>query len=292
MRLGVLVLQTDPWRESVPLWQRLDALGVDTAYVADHLTHPTMAGQWLADGWTTLAAAAVVTDRIRLGTLVASAAVRTPTTLARTAATLQDLSGGRLVLGVGAGSPIDAAADRGVTPATRELTDRFVEVVGGVRALWSGQPDWVGAQVAASGVETAPFAAGTTAPPLVVAAHGPRGFAVVAEHADGWTTYGGPANVSLGGDAFWDVLAEQSRGVDAACERVGRDPSGLTRSVLLGYGPDRPVSSVTAFADCVARAEARRFDEVVFYWPYGEPGSRFWADPEVVAAAVTAVRAG
>ena len=87
-------------------------------------------------------------------------------------------------------------------------------------------------------------------------------------------------------------MGEQSRGVDAACERVGRDPSGLTRSVLLGYGPDRPMSSVAAFADCLARAEAGGFDEVVFYWPYGEPGNRFWADPEVVAAAVTAVRAG
>jgi alkanesulfonate monooxygenase SsuD/methylene tetrahydromethanopterin reductase-like flavin-dependent oxidoreductase (luciferase family) len=291
MKIGTIVLQTS-WPQNRSAFLRAEELGIDTAYVADHLTHPTMAGQWLADGWTTLAAAAVMTDRIRLGTLVASAAVRTPTTLARTAATLQDLSGGRLVLGVGAGSPIDAAADRGVTPATKELTERFAEVIGGVRALWSGQPDWVGAQVAASGVETAPFAAGTAAPPLVVAAHGPRGFAVVAEHADGWTTYGGPANVGLGGDAFWDVLGEQSRGVDAACERMGRDPSGLTRSVLLGYGPDRPVSSVTAFADCVARAQAGGFDEVVFYWPHGGPGSRFWADPEVVAAAVTAVRGG
>jgi alkanesulfonate monooxygenase SsuD/methylene tetrahydromethanopterin reductase-like flavin-dependent oxidoreductase (luciferase family) len=291
MKIGTIVLQTG-WQQNRSAFVRAEELGIDTAYVADHLTHPTMAGQWLADGWTTLAAAAVATERIRLGTLVASAAVRTPTMLARTSATLQDLSGGRLVLGIGAGSPIDAAADRGVTPTTRELTERFAEVVGGLRALWSGEPDWTGTQVAASGVQTAPLAAGTTAPPLVVAAHGPRGFAVVAEHADGWTTYGGPANVSLGGDAFWDVLGEQARGVDAACERVGRDPGGLTRSVLLGYGPDRPMSSVAAFADCLARAESGGFDEVVFYWPYGKPGSRFGADPEVVSEAVTTFRAG
>ena len=76
MRVGVLVLQEQPWREARHTWQLLDELGVDTGYVADHLTHEHVAGRWWGDGYTTLAAAAGVTSRLRLGTLVASAAVR------------------------------------------------------------------------------------------------------------------------------------------------------------------------------------------------------------------------
>ena len=122
----------------------------------------------------------------------------------------------------------------------------------------------------------------------MIAAHGPRGFRLVAEHGDGWTTYGGPANVQLAGDDFWRALVQQGRGVDEACERIGRDPSTLRRSVLLGYGPDRPLESVAAFEDKVERARAAGFDELVVYWPYGEPGGRFWADPEVMEEAVAA----
>jgi len=289
MKIGTIIIQST-WDSNRAVFTRAEELGIDTAYVADHLTHPTVAGQWLADGWTTLAAAAVSTERIRLGSLVASAAVRNPTTLARAAATLQDISGGRIVLGVGAGSPIDAAADRGVTPTTRQLTERFAEVVGGIKANWAGERDWTGEHVAAQGLETAPLAPGLPAPRLVVAAHGPRGYGVVAKYADGWTTYAGPANLALGGDALWVALEEQSRGVDAACERISRNPSELTRSVLLGYGPDRPMESVAAFTECLARAGAAGFDEVVFYWPYGNPGTRFWADLDVVADAVAAAR--
>lgn len=290
MKIGTIIIQST-WESNRAAFTGAEELGIDTAYVADHLTHPTIAEQWLADGWTTLAAAAVSTKRIGLGSLVASAAVRNPTTLARAAATLQDISGGRIVLGVGAGTAIDAAADRGVTPTTKQLSERFAEVVGGVRANWAGERDWSGDHVAASGLETAPLAPGLLPPKLVVAAHGPRGFALVAQHADGWTTYAGPANLGLGGDELWVALEEQARGVDAACERLGRDPGELTRSILVGYGPDRPLESVAAFTDCLARAEAAGFDELVFYWPYGDPGSRYWADADVIAESVAAARA-
>ena len=67
--------------------------GTTSPYVADHLTHPSIAGRWLADGFAVLAAAATVTTRIDLGTLVASAVIRNPVTLARAAATVDDISG-------------------------------------------------------------------------------------------------------------------------------------------------------------------------------------------------------
>ena len=67
MRLGVVVMQTRPWRQLAADFRLVEELGYDAAYVYDHLTHPTAAGGWLADGFTTLAAAAGVTDRIDLG---------------------------------------------------------------------------------------------------------------------------------------------------------------------------------------------------------------------------------
>jgi len=286
VRLGVLVLQTDPWRESVPLWQRLDALGVDTAYVADHLTHPTVAGMWWADPWTTLAAVAGVTQRVRLGTLVASAAVRSPTVLARTAATLQDVSDGRFVLGLGMGVPADVLADRGAAESPAQMFARYRDVVLGVRALWRGEPTHEGRRVSFSGVEPLPHAPGRAAPPLVLAAHGPQGLALVAREGDGWTTYGGPAVPGLDREAYWRVVREQAAAMDAVCERQGRDPSTLQRSVLLGYAGYRPLESVEVFLDEVGRATDAGFDEVAFYWPSGPPGSRFWADDPVVGEAV------
>ena len=116
VRVGTIILQTQPWSGMAEAFRTAEQIGYDVAYVADHLTHPSIAGRWLADGFTVLAAAATVTTRIDLGTLVASAVIRNPVTLARAAATVDDISGGRLVLGLGAGTAGDAVADRGSAP--------------------------------------------------------------------------------------------------------------------------------------------------------------------------------
>lgn len=129
MRLGVVLPQVRPWAE----WSRdlleLEAMGYDVAYVYDHLTHPTAPGQWLADGFATLTAAAAVTERIGLGTLVASATLHSPVGLARRAGTVQDVSGGRFVLGLGAGSPVCALADRGETVTPAQMFSRLRDTV-------------------------------------------------------------------------------------------------------------------------------------------------------------------
>jgi len=73
----------------------------------------------------------------------------------------------------------------------------------------------------------------------------------------------------------------------AACERTHRDPTTLRRSLLLGFRPLRPTESVGSFLDAVERAGHAGFDEVVVYWPDGEPGDRFWSDTEVHAEALS-----
>ena len=272
-------------------WREIEAAGVDVGYAWDHLTHPTAAGRWMADGWTVLAAAAEATTTIRLGPLVAAAAIRTPVTLARAAATLHDVSGGRSVLGLGAGNPRDAVADRDESLSPGELFARLAEVVRGLRAVWSGETSYRGTHVAFAGLETTPLAPGTTSPPpLVLAAHGPRAIDLAAREADGWNTFGGLSVAGKGADELWALLREQQASVTAACERVGRDPSTLRRSALVGFGAYNPLQSEQALVDTVGRAQDEGFDEVDVYWPSTDRENRWYGDRDVASAAVAAVR--
>lgn len=219
---------------------------------------------------------------------MASAAARSPVWLARVSATLNDISGGRFVLGLGAGLPEDAEAESGRRATPEELGSRLRDVVPAVRALWGGATSFEGHTVRFSGVTPAPHAHGRSAPTLVVAAHGPRGIDLAARHADGWTTYG-----ATGADrrTFWATVAGQAAQLDEACVRHGRDPGDISRSVLVGYAAYRPLETVDSFVEDVERAEATGVDEVIFYWPTNGPGSAFSGDPEVVGAAVAAVLA-
>lgn len=281
MRLATIHLQTIPWQHLAGELARAEAAGVDACYVADHLTHPTLPDAFLADAWATLGAAAVSTSTIELGTLVASAGFRSPLPLARAAATVQQLSGDRFVLGLGAGSPLDVAAGLHVEVTAGELARRLEATVAELDRIFQGtQP----------GVDTLPVAPGLRRPFLMLAAHGPRGFNLVARHADGWSTYGGAAGVSLAEDPYWELLKRQRDSVGSACARAGRDPAALRHSLLLGYGTVRPLESVRVFSECLERAEAGGFDELVVYWPRGHEGTRFWADPDVFAECL-AVRA-
>jgi len=289
MRLGLVMPQTRPWREAAVEFTWAEEAGYDVAYVYDHLTHPTAAGGWLADGFTTLAAAAGVTTTIELGTLVASATLHSPVALARLAATVDDVSGGRLVLGLGAGSPRCAVADRGEDPTPGEMHRRLVDVVEGLDAVLDGATEWQGATRSFGGLETTGLPPGATRPYLLLAAHGPRTLELAARHADGWNTYGGPGSSLAGTEEYWAAVEQQAAGMTQACERVGRDPAGLRRSLLVGYGEVRPTASVAAYVEVAERAQVLGFDELVVYGP-GGPGEQFTSDPDVHVGAITRIK--
>jgi alkanesulfonate monooxygenase SsuD/methylene tetrahydromethanopterin reductase-like flavin-dependent oxidoreductase (luciferase family) len=290
MRLGVVITQIRPWRQLSRDFAWAEEVGYDAAYVYDHLTHPTAPGQWLADGFTTLGALAASTSRLELGTLVASATMHSPVSLARRAGTVQDVSGGRFVLGLGAGSPREAMADRGETVTPRQMFAQLEDLVVGLDAVWQGATEWSGATRSFAGLQTLPLPDGATRPFLLLAAHGPKAMALAARHADGWNTYGGPASVELAPDEYWSVVREQAERFGQACEQAGRDPGDLRRSLLLGYGTVRPTSSVAAYVDAVGRAEELGFDEVVVYGPFGEPEDRFWSEPDIHLEALARLR--
>ena len=285
MRSGVIVLQVEPWSTLRETFRVLDDSPADVAYTADHLSHPRMAGRWLADGPSLLGAAAATTLRIELGTLVSSTAFRSPVTIARAAATLSDVSGGRFVLGLGSGSAHDVAVDSPPGRPAAEphvLSRRLAETVAALDALWRGAKSADGDHVGFSHAVTAPLAPGSPRPFVLVAGHGPRSWDLVARYADGWSSYGGPASVRLAPEDFWALVTEQSRHVDEHCRRVERDPAQLRRSLLLGYGTVRPLASVAAYVEAAERAREAGYDELVVYWPDKDPSSDFAGDPEVL----------
>ncbi len=291
MRIGALVLQTRPWDDFAAVCRQVERFGFDVIYVGDHLTHPAVPGRWLADGWTLLAAAATVTDRLELGTLVSSTAIRHPVPLARAAATVNDISGGRVVLGLGAGTAHDAAADRGEALPLGRLSSRFAQTVEALAALWDGASEWRGDEAGFSGLQTLPLPPGTPRPFLMLAAHGPRGFDLVARHADGWNTIGGTAwSGGLDAEQYWSLLRRQATDVGAACEREGRDVAQVRRSLLLGFGPVRPGDDVRGYVEAAERASEAGFDELVLPWPDGKPGDPFWAQTATFEQAVSAIR--
>ena len=186
--------------------------------------------------------------------------------------TVQDISGGRLVLGVGLGAPDCERADRGALSTLGTMADRFADVVHGYLAAAGGATEWQGATMSFSGLQSAPAPEGVVPPELLVAAHGPRALALAVAVADTWNTYGGPASTHLDDDEYWDLLAAQAARFNAECGKASRDPATVRRSVLLGFGRVRPTSSVGAFLDAAARAEALGFDEMVVYAPPSSAG--------------------
>lgn len=261
-----MIPQAGPGADVLERMKWAEASGFDVAYVYDHLTHPTLPGQWLADAFTTLGAAAVSTERIELGTLVASATLHSPVALARRAATVQDLSGGRMVLGLGAGARFCAVADRDEEPTPGEMHARWRDVALGALKVWEGATEWTGSTRAFRGLETTGLPEGVERPFLLLAAHGPKALAFAAEHADGWNTYGGPNSTALEPDEFWTSVGEQASRMNHAVEQAERERP-LRRSLLLGFGKVQPTASVAAYTEAIDRAEQLGFDELVVYAP-------------------------
>ena len=273
-RLGLILPPVGHWSAQARGYRWAEEVGYDVVYTADHLTHPTFPGSWLGEAFTTLTAAAAVTDRIMLGTLVASSTFRSPVSLARVAMTVQDISAGRLVLGVGMGAPFCAEADRGVSESVGESSTRFADVVRGYLSVLDGATDWQGDATAFRGLETTARPDGVERPELILAGHGPRSLALAAAHADTWNTYGGPGTADLDGDEFWQLLGRQVEGFVEACDRQGRDPASIRRSVLLGFGRVQPTADVGSFLDAAERATELGFDDLIVYgspWADGDP---------------------
>jgi alkanesulfonate monooxygenase SsuD/methylene tetrahydromethanopterin reductase-like flavin-dependent oxidoreductase (luciferase family) len=194
MRIGVALPQCDwpgdtPWplERIIAYGVRAEALGFHSLWTNDHAFLEDTGSRRLLGGepLTLLSFLAGRTSTAQLGTLVTCARFRSPGQLAREAMTLAELSGGRFILGLGAGWHEPEL--RALHIPTDHAHSRFVEYVEALRALLTGEPvDYDGHYVRLTGAQIA----GTVAPPLWLAASGPRALALAATVADGWNGAG------------------------------------------------------------------------------------------------------
>jgi len=285
MRFATLSLTCAPFEELVARFRRFEALGFDMAWVDDDLIRARVSDY---EAWTALGALARETSRIRIGTLVSTIPFRHPTFLAAQAITVDHLSRGRVSVGLGSGACCPAfnkVVGHGEW-SSAERADRFEEQVFVLSTLLRGEPiDHAGPHYPTV-VSEMPQPVQRPRPPLVLAAHGPRGLRLAARHADGWNCFGGQ---SYGGPerSFGEAIAETRRllaGLDEACAEAGRDPASLERSILaFAVRPD-PLSSLDWFDEYVGAYEELGIGEIGFFWP-----PFFHDDADPVPAATTAM---
>ncbi|MEU6072446.1 LLM class flavin-dependent oxidoreductase [Micromonospora sp. NPDC047074] len=266
MRIGIVILPDQRWSDSQHRWRQADEWGFDHAWTYDHLGWRDLVdGPWF-DSVTTLTAAATVTSRIRLGTLVASPNFRHPAAFARQVTALDDVSDGRLLLGLGAGGiGFDSAVLGGETLPPRQRVDRlaeFTELLDLI--LREDGTTWRGEWFTAVDARNNPGCVQTPRVPFVMAANGPRSMRLVARYGQGWVTTG-PDEKDL--ESWWAGVAGACDRMDAALAAADRDRGTLDRYLSLDSAPAFSLRSADFFAEQVGRAAALGFTDVVTHWP-------------------------
>ncbi|MEV8353904.1 LLM class flavin-dependent oxidoreductase [Streptomyces niveus] len=273
LRLSTVILPVDRWHEGGRAkWQRAEELGFHAAYTYDHLSWRTFRdGPWFG-ALPTLTAAATATDRLRLGTLVTSPNFRHPVTLAKELISLDDISGGRITLGIGAGgNGFDATALGQEAWTPRERADRFGEFVPLLdQLLTEGSVTEYGARYSAVEARNIPGCVQRPRLPFAVAATGPRGLKLAARHGQAWVTTGDPSLYEEGTpQQSVEAIRGQVEKLGGACAEIGRDVAELEKILLTGFTPDRrrPLESVDEFVDFAGRHQELGITELVVHWP-------------------------
>jgi len=255
------------WAELRQMAERAEAVGFDSLWVIDRLLFPaedefvdvTIAethGGW--EAWSLMAALAAVTSRVELGQLVTNNLFRNPALLAKMAATVDEISDGRLILALGAGDGGGDAAMFGF-PHDRRV-DRFAEAIQIIRGLLrEGRVDFQGRYYQVDQGELRPRGPREHGPPIMIGSQlGPRMLELAARYADLWNTF-----IPIPPDEVAATLAP----LDAACEAVGRDPATLGRVLMLSVDLPGPRQHPPSTAYGIDRAAEVAAGEVLT----GEP---------------------
>ena len=279
MRVGVVILPQFSWAEARARWKSLEDRGFAHGWTYDHLAWRDLAEQNWFGTIPTLTAAATATSTLRLGTWVTSPTFRHPVTLAKDLMTLDDISGGRVIVGVGAGGTGWDSTVLGQQPLTPgQRVQRLAEFVT-LTDLLLRQPEtsWQGDYFRADRARMIP--AGSRARiPLIVAANGPRTMRIAAG-ADGWATTG-PESTDASTQQWWDAVGGLVDRFESTATQAGRDPATMDRYLNLDSAPVLSVSSLDAFTDAAGRAAALGFTDILVHWP--RPDGVYAADDAVL----------
>ena len=258
MDLGVMIegqegLNWESWRR---IARATEDLGFESLWRSDHLFSFSQRERDALETFVSLVLVAENTERIRFGTLVCPITFRHPSMLARMAAQIDVLSGGRFILGMGAGWNVPEHEAFGIHfPAVRERMDRLDESIRVVKALWGDDPaTFDGEHYQLNEAVCYPKPAQRPLPILVGGSGEKRTLRIVAEHADEWNAVG--------------VEVERYRQKRAVLERhcadVGRDPAEIRHSQMTSF--------VTGRDDAAIKAHLARVVAVMPVYGRGEPG--------------------
>jgi alkanesulfonate monooxygenase SsuD/methylene tetrahydromethanopterin reductase-like flavin-dependent oxidoreductase (luciferase family) len=224
LRVGVQLPEVEweiPFPELLAMARLAEDVGVDSVWLGDHLLYDLPIGPrgpW--EAWTSLAAIAAVTNRVGLGPLVASTSFHQPTMLAKQAATVDAISQGRLIVGLGAGWNRREYEAFGF--AYDHRVSRFEEAFTIVRTLLrDGRIDFHGDYYDATDCVLSPMPVRPGGPPIMLGSTSPRMASIGLPHVDSWNVWW-----SIFGNTP-EGFADEKRAMDAAARAVGRDPSSV-----------------------------------------------------------------
>ncbi len=234
LKIGVQLPEVErvaPWSDLARMAMTAEALGYDSIWVGDHLIFrdgdQAARGPW--EAWTVMAALAAITERVEIGPLVACTSFHNPAMIAKKAATLDEVSGGRLILGLGAGWNESEYAAFGFPYDHR--VSRFEEAFTIIRRLLRGEAfDFHGDYYDLDDCQILPPGPRPDGPPLMIGSAGERMLDITMPYAQSWNAWyawfgNRPEN-----------LAPWMEKVDAACRRVGRDAATVERTCAVYVG--------------------------------------------------------
>ena len=278
---GILTVPSHvAYQDLLRVWREADALPqIEHAWLFDHLL--PISGDFdgpIFEGWTLLSALAAATARLRLGLLVTSNRFRPPAMLAKIAATVDSVSGGRLEFGIGAGSrPSHPLARREYEAHGLPYHDAahavgsLAEACTVIRKLWTmDEPfDFHGSYHHLTRAFGNPKPLQRPYPPIMIGGRSTATLRVVAEHADVWNIPGGDITDAVSRSAL----------LDRFCAEIGRDPTSITRSIFLPVSYDQP----GATRDAITEAIEAGFPHIILglHAPYPEHVAH-WVTSELV----------
>ncbi len=275
-KFGIITLQQLPWNETIKVWKKIESLGFDSVWIADHFVNyndPT--GDWF-DCWSLLAGLSGFTKTIRIGSLVSPLPLHHPAQLVRKATTVDHISNGRLEIGIGTGIP----GDKGELVydminmedwSPPERVARFEEAIQIIdRCLRQPITSFDGKYYKIQNNPTSPLPIQKPRPPITVGAMGKSMMRLAIRYADTWSSYGGPWG--LGPDEMFEATKNRVEFVESYCKQINRDPTTLKKSILV-YGSDaqRIFASEENFKEIITKYSSIGFDEFICYYPSLDP---------------------
>jgi alkanesulfonate monooxygenase SsuD/methylene tetrahydromethanopterin reductase-like flavin-dependent oxidoreductase (luciferase family) len=271
VKLSVVILPCQHWHDARNDWTRADEWGLYAGYTYDHLSwrSPFRDSTWFSM-IPTLVAAATVTSRLRLGPLVTTPNFRHPLLLAKDLIALDDISQGRVIVGIGSGGTGYDALTLGHEPWSKtERHDRFVEFTHALdHLLREPSSNLPGPYYPVVDSRQIPGPRQLPRPPIYVSALGPKSLALTAEVADGWVSFGNPQPTP--GSSTFDAVTAQVARLNIELEVRGRSSSSMRRILLNFLGDESPTASFEAFLNWAGRYRELGFDEVVLPWPVAD----------------------